>query len=130
MSQNLFKRYPLAAAFAASFSTANLTAQETPYILTPKPRINGARIARMRLGHPFPFRIPATGERPVLEDPTLQGPARGARCRIVPKSRFPDIRGLQDHIHAPGLKVGIYSSPRPLTGSMTETERSTSTFTT
>jgi len=43
--------------------------QEFPYILTPasgeKPKINGARVVGVRPGHPFLFRIPATGIRPM-----------------------------------------------------------------
>lgn len=43
--------------------------REEPYVLTPPPpptpRINGARVVGCRPGHPFLFRIPATGERPM-----------------------------------------------------------------
>ncbi len=43
--------------------------EEEPVILTPPPppdpRINGPRIAGVRPGKPFIFRIPATGERPM-----------------------------------------------------------------
>jgi alpha-galactosidase len=43
--------------------------KEEPYILTPPvssaPRINGARVVGCRPNHPFLFRIPATGERPM-----------------------------------------------------------------
>lgn len=47
-----------------------LSASEgVPYILTPapspKPQINGARVTGVRPGHPFLFRIPATGKRPL-----------------------------------------------------------------
>ena len=31
------------------------------------------------------------------------------------KKKFPDMKGLADHIHAKGLKAGIYSSPGPTT---------------
>jgi len=45
------------------------TPQETAVILTPKPsaapQINGPRVYGCRTGHPFLFRIPTTGERPV-----------------------------------------------------------------
>lgn len=41
-----------------------------PYILTPaapaKPRINGASVFGVRPGSPFQFRIPATGDRPMV----------------------------------------------------------------
>lgn len=43
--------------------------EKLPYILTPKtakaPRINGAKIVGVRPGHPFLFRIPVTGIRPM-----------------------------------------------------------------
>ncbi len=43
--------------------------QETAVVLTPKPptapRINGPRVYGCRPGHPFLFRIPTTGERPM-----------------------------------------------------------------
>ncbi|MDD4279542.1 alpha-galactosidase [Candidatus Sumerlaeota bacterium] len=42
---------------------------EAPYILTPPapktPRINGAKIFGVRPGHPFLYRIPCTGQRPI-----------------------------------------------------------------
>ncbi|MDX9868116.1 MAG: NPCBM/NEW2 domain-containing protein [Kiritimatiellia bacterium] len=52
------------------------------------------------------------GER---EDATLMGPGRDAAGRILPNRRFPDMRGLTQHVHGLGLKIGIYSSPGPLT---------------
>ena len=48
-------------------------------------------------------------------DPALDGPPRDADGRIAPNSRFPDMKALADHIHAKGLKAGIYSSPGPFT---------------
>ncbi len=52
----------------ATIKTIPFNAEE-PYILTPKapatPRINGAKIFGVRPGHPFLYRIPATGERPM-----------------------------------------------------------------
>ena len=48
-------------------------------------------------------------------DPTLQGPARDAEGRIVPNPRFPDMKNLTEYIHDKGLKIGLYSSPGPLT---------------
>ncbi len=48
-------------------------------------------------------------------DPTLAGPERDAQGRILPNPRFPDMKGLVDHIHSLGLKAGIYSSPGPTT---------------
>ncbi|MCL5745311.1 MAG: putative Ig domain-containing protein, partial [Acidobacteria bacterium] len=50
------------------FASLCLAASE-PGILTPqpspKPRINGARLYGARPGHPFLYRIPASGERPM-----------------------------------------------------------------
>jgi alpha-galactosidase len=48
-------------------------------------------------------------------DPTLQGIGRDEAGKIVPNPRFPDIKGLADYVHSLGLKIGIYSSPGPLT---------------
>lgn len=48
-------------------------------------------------------------------DPTLQGPPRDEKGRILPNPRFPDMKGLVDHVHSKGLKIGIYSSPGPWT---------------
>ena len=43
--------------------------REEPYVLTPKPgpapRITGAGIVGARPGHPFLFKVPATGDRPI-----------------------------------------------------------------
>ena len=49
------------------------------------------------------------------KDPTLRGPFRDARGRILPNSRFPDMKGLADYLHKLGLKAGLYSSPGPWT---------------
>lgn len=49
------------------------------------------------------------------DDASLQGPERDADGRIVPNPRFPDMKGLADHVHGLGLKIGLYSSPGPLT---------------
>ena len=48
---------------------------------------------------------------PGSKDTTLHGPIRDAAGNILPNSRFPDMKGLVDKIHALGLKAGIYSSP-------------------
>jgi alpha-galactosidase len=48
-------------------------------------------------------------------DPTLQGPARDDKGFIVPNPRFPDMKNLTDYVHSKGLKIGLYSSPGPLT---------------
>ena len=44
-------------------------------------------------------------------DPTLKGEPRQPDGTINPNSRFPDMKGLCDYIHAKGLKAGLYSSP-------------------
>lgn len=56
--------------FTDSHSKESVTATEgVPYILTPtaspKPQINGATVTGVRPGHPFLFRVPATGKRPM-----------------------------------------------------------------
>jgi alpha-galactosidase len=51
----------------------------------------------------------------MANDPTLGGPGRDANGKIVPNPRFPDMKGLVDHIHGLGLKAGIYSGPGPTT---------------
>jgi alpha-galactosidase len=48
-------------------------------------------------------------------DATLAGPERDAQGRILTNPRFPDMKGMVDHIHSLGLKAGIYSSPGPTT---------------
>lgn len=54
---------------------------------------------------------PSTG----LDVDAVAGPVRDAEGRILPNRNFPDMRALTDHIHAHGLKAGIYSSPGPRT---------------
>jgi len=53
--------------------------------------------------------------KPGSEDPTLQGPPRAEDGTILCNPRFPDMKGLVDHIHGLGLKAGLYTSPGPLT---------------
>lgn len=48
-------------------------------------------------------------------DASLQGPERDANGKILPNPRFPDMKALTDHVHGLGLKIGLYSSPGPLT---------------
>jgi hypothetical protein len=54
---------------AQSNASVRASAPAQPVILTPKPsltpRINGPKIYGVRLGSPFLFRIPTTGERPM-----------------------------------------------------------------
>jgi alpha-galactosidase len=40
---------------------------------------------------------------------------RDANGQIVPNSKFPDMKALADYIHSKGLKLGLYTSPGPLT---------------
>ncbi len=40
---------------------------------------------------------------------------RDANGRILTNAKFPDMRALSDYVHNQGLKIGIYSSPGPLT---------------
>lgn len=49
------------------------------------------------------------------KDPTLDGPLRDKDGFIAANERFPDLKGMVDHIHSKGLKAGIYSSPGPIT---------------
>jgi alpha-galactosidase len=53
--------------------------------------------------------------KPGSDDPMLQGPERTPQGMINTNRKFPDMRALSAHIHAQGLKMGIYSSPGPLT---------------
>jgi alpha-galactosidase len=49
--------------------------------------------------------------KPGSNDPTLLGEERDAHGKVNSNTRFPDMKALTDHIHALGLKAGIYSSP-------------------
>lgn len=40
---------------------------------------------------------------------------RDAEGRLIPNAKFPDMKALADYVHARGLKLGIYSSPGPVT---------------
>jgi alpha-galactosidase len=40
---------------------------------------------------------------------------RDAAGRILTNRKFPDMKALADYVHGKGLKLGIYSSPGPLT---------------
>jgi alpha-galactosidase len=40
---------------------------------------------------------------------------RDPEGNIVPNGKFPDMKALADYVHSKGLKLGIYSSPGPLT---------------
>lgn len=47
-------------------------------------------------------------------DDTWEG-ARGPNGNIRGNAKFPDMKALADYVHSKGLKLGIYSSPGPLT---------------
>jgi alpha-galactosidase len=49
----------------------------------------------------------------VIDDGWAEG--RNADGSIRPNAKFPDMKALTDHVHALGLKIGIYSSPGPKT---------------
>jgi len=53
--------------------------------------------------------------QPESKDPILGGEARDKNGMINPNKKFPDMKGLSDYVHNKGLKLGIYSSPGPLT---------------
>jgi alpha-galactosidase len=53
--------------------------------------------------------------KPGANDPDIGGEPRDAQGRVNTNHRFPDMKALTDHIHAKGLKAGIYTSPGPLT---------------
>jgi alpha-galactosidase len=40
---------------------------------------------------------------------------RDAKGNMVPNIKFPDMKALADYVHSRGLKLGIYSSPGPVT---------------
>ena len=52
---------------------------------------------------------------PAHRDSLRLGPARDASGTILPNKHFPDMKALTAHIHAKGLKAGIYTSPGALT---------------
>jgi len=47
-------------------------------------------------------------------DDTWEG-KRDAQGNIQSNDKFPDMKALADYVHGKGLKIGIYSSPGPLT---------------
>ena len=52
---------------------------------------------------------------PKHDDPLRVGPLRDEHGEILCNRHFPDMPALTAHIHAYGLKAGIYTSPGPLT---------------
>lgn len=66
-------------------------------------------------------------------DVRLMGSERSADGTIRPNEKFPDMKALADYVHSKGLKIGIYSSPGPLTcgkciGSLGYEEKDARTF--
>ncbi len=53
--------------------------------------------------------------KPKSDDPMLMGRQRNDDGMINTNRKFPDMKALSDYIHSKGLKMGIYSSPGPLT---------------
>jgi alpha-galactosidase len=56
----------------------------------------------------------AAGYLYVNIDDTWEG-TRDGQGNITTNKKFPDMKALADYVHAKGLKIGIYSSPGPLT---------------
>ncbi|HEV7993571.1 MAG TPA: glycoside hydrolase family 27 protein [Gemmatimonadaceae bacterium] len=48
-------------------------------------------------------------------DDTWEGDQRDAQGNITTNKKFPDMKALADYVHSKGLKLGIYSSPGPVT---------------
>ena len=44
-----------------------------------------------------------------------KAPHRDARGRPLSNELFPDMKGLADYVHSRGFKIGLYSSPGPVT---------------
>jgi alpha-galactosidase len=53
--------------------------------------------------------------KPGSSDPNLMGSERDANGKINTNKKFPDMKTLANYIHNKGLKMGVYSSPGPLT---------------
>jgi len=53
--------------------------------------------------------------KPDDQDPVLGGEARDKNGMIQTNKKFPDMKALSAYVHGLGLKLGIYSSPGPLT---------------
>jgi len=65
-------------------------------------------------------------------DDTWEG-KRDAEGKIQSNGKFPDMKALADYVHSKGLKIGIYSSPGPVTcggylGSYGHEEQDAKTF--
>ena len=53
--------------------------------------------------------------KPDAKEPMQQSEARDSSGMINANDKFPDMKALGDYVHMKGLKLGIYSSPGPLT---------------
>ncbi len=53
--------------------------------------------------------------KPGSKDSLLSGQPRDKNGMINSNKKFPDMKKLADYVHSKGLKIGIYSSPGPLT---------------
>ena len=53
--------------------------------------------------------------KPDTKDSLLGGEPRTPEGKINTNRKFPDMKALGDYVHSRGLKLGIYSSPGPLT---------------
>jgi alpha-galactosidase len=52
---------------------------------------------------------------PGSPEPEIGGEPRDSRGNLRPNRNFPDMKALADYVHGKGLKIGLYSSPGPLT---------------
>ncbi len=50
-----------------------------------------------------------------LDVEAVVGKTRGPDGRFLPNANFPDMKAMTDHIHAHGLRAGLYTSPGPRT---------------
>lgn len=53
--------------------------------------------------------------KPGSKDPMVSGEPRDKNGFINTNGKFPDMKSLADYVHSRGLKIGLYSSPGPLT---------------
>jgi len=53
--------------------------------------------------------------QPGSNNPDYGAPTRDSRGNLMGNKHFMDIKGMCDHVHADGLKIGIYISPGPTT---------------
>lgn len=53
--------------------------------------------------------------KPSSSDPIIGGSTRDAEGNIKSNRNFPDMKAIADYVHGKGMKIGIYTSPGPLT---------------